>query len=165
MFISKPQRKQILWLTFSITTGSLKPRSQTSLQDSHQCFYLILTKPICPKHSKPLPCKTFFWVPFSLKTSLEKQIIPSFDFFKNLLQSEAKALEAIKRSPVPGSNIITLLQTQPRASFVNPVLFRELVGEVKEMGFNPSTMKFAKCQGIKCVAGYEQIDMGKEGQC
>ena len=77
-----------------------------------------------------------------------------------------KALETIKRSPgllqrnietcmapnvnifrengVPESNIITFLQTQPRASFVNPVLFRELVEEVKEMGFNRSTMKFAE---------------------
>ena len=32
MFISKPQRKQILWLTFSRTPSSLKPRSQASLE-------------------------------------------------------------------------------------------------------------------------------------
>ena len=106
--------------------------------------------------------------PALLKTSLEKQIIPSFDFLKNLLQSEAKTIQAMKRftgmlnllkcnvetlvapnintlreNGVPESNIVTLLQYQTRAFLVNPVRFREIVEEVKEMGFNPSRLKFA----------------------
>ncbi|KAK4586805.1 hypothetical protein RGQ29_023821 [Quercus rubra] len=56
----------------------------------------------------------------------------------------APNVNIFRENGVPESNIITFLQTQPRASFVNPVLFRELVEEVKEMGFNPSTMKFAE---------------------
>ncbi|KAF3968347.1 hypothetical protein CMV_007753 [Castanea mollissima] len=119
--------------------------------------------------SKGIPspdlAKLFSGYPALLKTSLEKQIIPSFDFLKNLLQSEAKTIEAIKRftgmlkcnvetlvapnintlreNGVPESNIVTLLQYQPRAFVVNPVRFREIVEEVKEMGFNPSRLKFA----------------------
>ncbi|XP_050240119.1 transcription termination factor MTERF15, mitochondrial-like [Quercus robur] len=115
--------------------------------------------------SSPDLAKLFSGYPIILKTSLEKQIIPSFDFFKNLLQSEAKTIEAIKRftgvlkcnvearvapnintlreNGVPESNIVTLLQYQPRAFVVNPVRFREIVEEVKEMGFNPSRLKFA----------------------
>ena len=120
--------------------------------------------------SKGIPspdlAKLFTGCPALLKTSLEKQIIPSFDFFKNLLQSEAKTIAAIKRftgmlrwnietcvapnvnilreTGVSESNIITLLQYQPRALMVKPVRFREIVEEVKQMGFNPSRMKFSQ---------------------
>ena len=117
--------------------------------------------------SKGIPspdlAKMFSGFPDLFRRSLEKQIIPSFDLFKSLLQSEDKTLQAIQRcsgmftyyletyvvpnintlreSGVPESFIISILQKQPRAFRVNPVQFREAVEEVKEMGFNPSTMK------------------------
>ncbi|XP_065630891.1 uncharacterized protein LOC112020618 [Quercus suber] len=120
--------------------------------------------------SKGIPspdlAKMFTGFPDLFRRSLEKQIIPSFDLFKSLLQSEDKTLQAIQRcsgmftyyletyvvpnintlreSGMPESFIISILQKQPRAFRVNPVQFREAVEEVKEMGFNPSTMKFAK---------------------
>ncbi|KAF3953474.1 hypothetical protein ACB098_02G041700 [Castanea mollissima] len=120
--------------------------------------------------SKGIPspdlAKMFTVYPDLFKRSLKKQIIPSFDLFKSLLQSEDKTLQAMQRCPgmftyyletyvvpninilresgVPESIVISILQKQPRAFRVNPVQFREAVEEVKEMGFNPSTMKFAK---------------------
>ncbi|KAK4586955.1 hypothetical protein RGQ29_023907 [Quercus rubra] len=120
--------------------------------------------------SKGIPspdlAKMFSGFPALFKRSLEKQIIPSFDLFKSLLQSEDKTLQAFRRysgmftnylethvvpnintlreSGMPESIIISILQKQPRAFRVNPVQFRETVEKVKEMGFNPSTMKFAK---------------------
>ncbi|GMY27676.1 transcription termination factor mterf8, chloroplastic [Fagus crenata] len=103
--------------------------------------------------------------PDLFKTSLEKQIIPAFDFLTNVLQSEANTIETIKRfsgmlkcdietcvapnvnilreSGVPESNIITLLKSQPRVFNVLPGRFREVVEEVKEMGFNPLRLSFA----------------------
>ncbi|XP_050240118.1 uncharacterized protein LOC126689108 [Quercus robur] len=118
--------------------------------------------------SKGIPspdlAKMFSGFPDLFRRSLEKQIIPSFDLFKSLLQSEDKTLQAIQRCPgmftysletyvvpnintlresgVPESFIISILQKQPRAFRVNPVQFREAVEKVKEMGFNPLTMKF-----------------------
>ncbi|XP_030973678.1 uncharacterized protein LOC115993845 [Quercus lobata] len=118
--------------------------------------------------SKGIPspdlAKMFSGFPDLFRRSLEKQIIPSFDLFKSLLQSEDKTLQALQRCPgmftysletyvvpnintlresgVPESFIISILQKQPRAFRVNPVQFREAVEKVKEMGFNPSTMKF-----------------------
>lgn len=102
--------------------------------------------------------------PALLKRSLEKQIIPSFDFFKGLLQSEVKTVRAIKRFPgmlafdletyvvpnintlidngVPDCHMLTLLEYQPRSLMINPVRFKKIVEEVKEMGFNPLRMKF-----------------------
>ncbi|XP_041001675.1 transcription termination factor MTERF6, chloroplastic/mitochondrial-like [Juglans microcarpa x Juglans regia] len=103
--------------------------------------------------------------PHLLKRSLAKQIIPSFDFFKDLLQSEDKTVQAIIRFPgmlafdletyvapnintlrengVPECHILTLLKYNPRSLIVNPVRFREILEEVKEMGFNPLRLNFA----------------------
>ncbi|XP_075656055.1 uncharacterized protein LOC142626152 [Castanea sativa] len=120
--------------------------------------------------SKGIPspdiAKMFTGAPDLFLRSLEKQIIPSFNLFKSLLQSEDKTLQAIQRcsnmftyhldtnvvpnintlseSGMPKSIIISILKIQPSAFRVNPVLFREIVEEVKEMGFNPWTMMFAK---------------------
>ena len=102
--------------------------------------------------------------PSILKRSLENQIIPSFNFFKDFLQSDKMAITVVKRFSrillfdlhtyvasnmnalqefgVPKSNIAGLLMNQPMAFMVRPNLFRENLEEVKKMGFNPSQMKF-----------------------
>ena len=104
--------------------------------------------------------------PAILKRSLENQIIPSFNFFKDFFQSEEMAIDAVKHFPrvllfdlgtyvesnikamqeveVPRSNIATLLRLQPRAFMVRPDKFKEILEEVKEMGFDPSKFKFVQ---------------------
>ncbi|KAH7513314.1 transcription termination factor MTERF15, mitochondrial [Ziziphus jujuba] len=102
--------------------------------------------------------------PYILRRSLSNTIIPSYDFFKNLFQSDEKVFIAIKRflgiltldikqylapnfdillhNGVPKSNVVTLIQNQPRALLKNPDKFRKLVKEVKEMGFDPQRSNF-----------------------
>ncbi|KAG5559930.1 hypothetical protein RHGRI_003277 [Rhododendron griersonianum] len=102
--------------------------------------------------------------PRFLKCSLKNVIIPSFDFFSNLLQSEEKAVATIKRysgifwvdhqaqvtphiqvlreANVPEANIMYLLMKQPRTFMVKIGRFREVVEEVEKMGFNPLRTNF-----------------------
>ncbi|KAI4306694.1 hypothetical protein L6164_029949 [Bauhinia variegata] len=101
--------------------------------------------------------------PDILRRSLEKQIIPSFDFFESLFQSEVNFMKALKRCPqilvlcntriVPNIKvfreegvsellIVKLLERQPRALTGSADRFKEIVAKVREMGFNPLTMKF-----------------------
>ncbi|KAL5541820.1 hypothetical protein UlMin_009530 [Ulmus minor] len=102
--------------------------------------------------------------PSILKRSLAKHSIPSYEFFMCLFQSDEKVIHAFKRDPksllaniaknvvpnvdllkelgVPKSNIATLFLYQPRTFLVSSGRFREIVEEVKEMGFNVSKMKF-----------------------
>jgi mTERF domain-containing protein len=198
MLISKPQKKQILWLTFLRTRGSLKPRSQTSLEDSHRPSVLISDpeKTFLPKIeffsskgiSIPNLTKLLSTDPNLLKTNLEKRLIPSYDFFKNLLHSEVKTFEAIKRYPdllrrniktcvipninilrqngVPERCIIFIIYYQPRVLTVNPVQFRDIVDEVKEMGFNPLTIIFAEAVitllSISKLAWERKVDVFKK---
>uniref|UniRef100_A0A5B7BJP6 Mitochondrial transcription termination factor family protein n=1 Tax=Davidia involucrata TaxID=16924 RepID=A0A5B7BJP6_DAVIN len=114
--------------------------------------------------SSPDITKIISRTPSILKRSLENQIIPSFNFFNNLLKSNEKTTAAIKRFAglllydlqtyvahnigilrevgVPESNIVVLLTYQPRAFMTNTDRFKEIVEEVKKMGFNPVRMKF-----------------------
>ena len=114
--------------------------------------------------SRPDLAKLLSNYPKLLRTSLEEQIIPSFNFLRNLFRSDDKTIKAIKRfsgilvydfessllpninilrgNGVPESNIVTLLNRQPRTFMVNPVRFREIVEEVKRMGIDSSRMKF-----------------------
>ncbi|XP_022760524.1 transcription termination factor MTERF5, chloroplastic-like [Durio zibethinus] len=100
------------------------------------------------------------------RSSLEKQIIPSFNFLRNLFQSNDKTVKATKRFPgillydfesilfpnmnilrgngVPESNILTMLQRQPRTFCLKPTRLKEIVEEVKRMGFDSSRMKFVE---------------------
>ncbi|KAG5554984.1 hypothetical protein RHGRI_012506 [Rhododendron griersonianum] len=108
--------------------------------------------------------KTLSTTPVLLKTSLENQIIPSFEFVKNLIGSEERTLSAIKRSAgpllvdlenrmapnvdtlrkvdVPDAKIAFLLTYQPRTFMTNCERFRQIVEEVKGMGFNPMRKSF-----------------------
>ncbi|MBA0758887.1 hypothetical protein Gotri_021847 [Gossypium trilobum] len=83
--------------------------------------------------------------------SLKNQIIPNFNLLRNLFHSDDKAIKAIKRfTPilvydlesylypnmnvlrgigVPESNILVLLNRQPRSLLYNPVRLKEIVEE------------------------------------
>lgn len=103
--------------------------------------------------------------PAILDLSLENRIVPSFVFFKNLLGTDVDTVTAIKRfsgilcndldtyvanintlreNGVPESYIVKFLKTHPRVLMTDSVRFRRTVEKVKEMGFNPSKMKFVE---------------------
>ncbi|XVF28357.1 hypothetical protein REPUB_Repub15cG0022700 [Reevesia pubescens] len=114
--------------------------------------------------SSPELSKLLFYNPRLLSRSLKKQIIPCFDQLSDLLQSDSKAVTAIRRNPylipckldaymlpniktlrdngAPESNIISMFNYHPRAFIMHPDRFKEIVKEVKEMGFNPLLLKF-----------------------
>ncbi|MBA0780315.1 hypothetical protein Gotri_004431 [Gossypium trilobum] len=114
--------------------------------------------------SSPELIKILFYNPKVLTRSLEKKIIPCFNQLSNLLRSDYNAVKAIKRYPfltscpldvymlpnisflrdngVPESNIISMFICHPRSFVVNPDTFKEIVKEVKEMGFDPLLPKF-----------------------
>ncbi|KAG5554976.1 hypothetical protein RHGRI_012502 [Rhododendron griersonianum] len=100
--------------------------------------------------------------PELLQRSLQNQIIPSFEFVKNLIGSEERALSAIKRysgpllvdsrmTPnvdilrevnVPDAKITYLLTYQPRIFMSSHERLRQILEEVKGMGFNPLKVTF-----------------------
>ncbi|XP_058209235.1 transcription termination factor MTERF8, chloroplastic-like [Rhododendron vialii] len=100
--------------------------------------------------------------PKLLLRSLDNQIIPTLEFFKNLFGSEERALSAIKRfsgpllvdsrmTPnveilrevnVPDAKITYLLTYQPRIFMSSRERLRQIVEEVKGMGFNPLRVTF-----------------------
>ncbi|WRX20481.1 Transcription termination factor [Theobroma cacao] len=116
--------------------------------------------------SSPDLIKFVFNNPTILSRSLENQIVPCFNRLSNLLQSDDKAVKAIKRYPrlvtcnfdaymlpninilldngVPESNIRAMFLYHPRSFVMIPDRFIEIVKEVKEMGFEPLKMKFLR---------------------
>ncbi|XP_059654569.1 uncharacterized protein LOC132301322 [Cornus florida] len=102
--------------------------------------------------------------PEVLRRSLENHIIPSYNFLKELLKSEEKTIAAIKHCArlllfdlhisvapnieslreidVSESIIVAFFAKQPQAFTPNADRFKEIVEEVKKMGFNPTTMMF-----------------------
>lgn len=94
--------------------------------------------------------------PTILRTSLEKQLVPSLDFFSNLLQSDDKTVRVLQRCPfilgydldaymlpniktlldngVPKSNIISAVCYHPAAFLTYSDRFKEIVKKVNEMG-------------------------------
>jgi mTERF domain-containing protein len=111
--------------------------------------------------------------PNILLRSLKNQVNPSFAFFKNLLGTDENTITAIKRfsgilivnldtyvvpnvnllreNGVPESHIFGLLKQHPRLIMTNPVGFKEIVEEVKEMGFNP--LKFCFVLAVFAMSG------------
>ena len=99
-----------------------------------------------------------------LKRSLKNQIIPSFVFLKNLLGTDGNTITAIRRFPgilivkpdtrlvpninvlrengVPESNICASIKNCPKIFTIGAIRFKEIVEEVKEMGFNPLGLSF-----------------------
>ncbi|KAL0548372.1 hypothetical protein IC582_012821 [Cucumis melo] len=114
--------------------------------------------------SSPEIVKLVCSIPCVLTGSLNKRIIPNFDYLQAVFGSEEKTLITIKRFAgilawdlrisvgpnieilkqigVPDSNIFKYLQYQPRVFLINPVRFKEAVERVKEMGFNPQQLQF-----------------------
>ncbi|XP_028755403.1 transcription termination factor MTERF5, chloroplastic-like [Neltuma alba] len=101
--------------------------------------------------------------PAIMRRSLSNQLIPSFDFFRGLFQSDEKLTQALtycsgillylnthvvpnmkllREAGVSESNVMKLLQFFPRALTTNTARFREVVEEVKELGFNPLKIQF-----------------------
>ncbi|PPR81370.1 hypothetical protein GOBAR_AA39344 [Gossypium barbadense] len=96
--------------------------------------------------------------------SLKKLIIPSFNQLSSFLQSDSKAIIALRRNPflipcnfdvymlpnvktlldngVPESSIRTMFNYHSRSFIMLPDRFKEIVKDVKEMGFNPLLLKF-----------------------
>ncbi|XP_052485370.1 uncharacterized protein LOC128040534 isoform X1 [Gossypium raimondii] len=111
--------------------------------------------------SRPELAKLLSSNPLLLKSSLKKQIIPSFNLLRNLFQSNDKTIKAIKRFDgilvyhayvfsnmkvlrgigVPESNILMMFSNPP-ALLCHPVRLKEIVEEVKRMGFDSLTKKF-----------------------
>ncbi|XP_030973529.1 uncharacterized protein LOC115993714 [Quercus lobata] len=110
--------------------------------------------------------------PHLLKRSLKNQIIPSFDFFKNLLGTDEKTVIAVRRfsailvdkdthvvpnvnllreNGVHESGICTLIKNWPRVITTDQVRFKEIVEEVKEMGINPLRVIFV--QAVLAIRG------------
>ncbi|CAI9771050.1 unnamed protein product [Fraxinus pennsylvanica] len=164
-----------------------KPDSVTALLKSHgftaeQINYMVKRFPsviLCDPQKTVLPKIEFFrssgmperdvlsifcGKPNIFKRSLEKQIIPSYNYIKNLFESNGKSFGSLKRlaeifccdlqsrllpnievlreAGVPESKIVVLLQYQPRALMVGRERFKKVVEEVKELGFRPSSLKF-----------------------
>ncbi|XP_034685086.1 transcription termination factor MTERF5, chloroplastic-like [Vitis riparia] len=141
--------------------------------------------------SKPDVARIVVSTPAILKRSLENQIIPSYNFFKDFFQSEEMAMGIVKRFArillfdlhtyvesninalqefeVPKSNIAALLRHQPRVFMVRPNQFREILEEVKKMGFDPSQMKFVLAvqaiRGMSKSTWERKIDAYKSWCC
>ncbi|XWS66235.1 hypothetical protein CRYUN_Cryun05aG0182200 [Craigia yunnanensis] len=117
--------------------------------------------------SSPDLAKFISYSPTFLLRSLEKQIIPFFNTFSNLVHSGQKTITAIKRYPflisydmniidthllpninilrdhgVPESNIIKMLHQFPSALLINPDRLKEIVEKVGETGLDPLILKF-----------------------
>ncbi|XP_065868218.1 uncharacterized protein [Euphorbia lathyris] len=108
--------------------------------------------------------KIFTANPWILKSSLENQLVHTFNILIGLFQSEDKAIEAMKRNPrvlcarhearllpniktlrengVPASYILWLISKHWQCIGAIPVKFEKIVEEVKEMGFSPLKLHF-----------------------
>lgn len=115
--------------------------------------------------------------PTILTRSLEKQIIPSYNFLKSVLQSDEKVVAALKRTSwvfledhskklipnlsvlramgVPDSCIALLLAHLPETLIQKNEQFTKIVQEIKEMGFDPTKSTFVLA--IHVIAGNKSI--------
>ncbi|XP_024030231.1 transcription termination factor MTERF8, chloroplastic-like [Morus notabilis] len=110
-----------------------------------------------------------FVFPTVLACSLDNQILPSYDYMRNLFQSEEKLIRAVKRCPdilkyniekyispkidilrghgVPDSNVPTLMLNWPKYFVTSPDRFRKIVEKVEDMGFDASKATFVLAVG------------------
>ncbi|XP_065870178.1 uncharacterized protein [Euphorbia lathyris] len=106
----------------------------------------------------------FTTYPWIFNISLENKLVGNFSCFVDLLQSEYKAIELIKRNArvlntslevalmpnintlrengVPTSSILLLIHADWVSIATNPDKFGKILEEVKEMGFNPLKSQF-----------------------
>ena len=123
-------------------------------------------------NSKPEVAKIVASCPTILTRSLKNQIIPYFNLLKQIIPSDEIAMRSIKCFPralvdkprctesninalqeigVPKSNIAMLLTFPPKTYMVRPGHFKEVLEEVKEMGFDPSKIYFVVA--VKVIRG------------
>ncbi|KAK8555987.1 hypothetical protein V6N13_070059 [Hibiscus sabdariffa] len=151
---------------------SRNPKSQPSSGRRHVYFHLRLRKPFCPKlrffNSRGISStdltKLFVKNPHFLRLSLERRIIPNFNFLSNLFQSDNVVLVVLNFQPrifcydldscilpnynvlrqngVSELNIVKAFRRVPKTFLVTPVVFKDNVEEVKKMGFNPERFSF-----------------------
>ncbi|XP_028755397.1 transcription termination factor MTERF9, chloroplastic-like [Neltuma alba] len=119
--------------------------------------------------------------PSIMVRSLSKQIIPSFHFFRDLFQSDAKLIQVVtnfsgilldlnsrsmpnmkllREAGVPESNVIKLLQYFPSVITKSCVRFEEIVKEVKELGVNPGQVNFVLA--VSVLASASKSTWGKK---
>ncbi|XP_022722426.1 transcription termination factor MTERF6, chloroplastic/mitochondrial-like isoform X1 [Durio zibethinus] len=126
--------------------------------------------------SSPDLAKLLSYSPTILLRSLDRQIIPFFSTYSNLIHSNEKTVYAIKRYPylisydmniinghllsninllrdhgMPESHIIKLLYQFPRTLLINPGSLKEIVEKVKETGLSPLILKFV--HAVSVLAG------------
>ncbi|VVA14124.1 PREDICTED: mRNAion termination factor [Prunus dulcis] len=121
--------------------------------------------------------RTLSYDPALLKISLQNQIIPAYNYLKSLLLSEDKVMKVLKNKPwiflenlsknvvpniellrelgMPSSGIALLLAHSPNILMKKHELFSEIVGEVKELGFEP--MKSSFVSAIRVLSGKKTI--------
>ncbi|KAL5541819.1 hypothetical protein UlMin_009529 [Ulmus minor] len=120
--------------------------------------------------SDPEMAKILSVYPSILRRSVAKHIIPSYEFFMCLFQSDEKLIRAFKRDPeillanitknvvpnvdllkelgLPKSYIATFFLYRAKTFISSSVRFREIVEEVKEMGFNVSQRNFLLAMSV-----------------
>ena len=128
--------------------------------------------------------------PCILKQSLQNHVLPSFEKLKNLVDSDVNIIRAIivkrfwpilncdvdsymapnvnllQESGVSELHIVMLFKAQPRAIARNLVKFKEMVEEVKDMGFNPLKISFVQAvTAMKAMSKstWERKSMGIRG--
>ncbi|XP_065870776.1 transcription termination factor MTERF15, mitochondrial-like [Euphorbia lathyris] len=106
----------------------------------------------------------FTTYPWIFRISLENRLVGNFNLLTDLLKSEYKAIELIKRNAgvlnaslevalipnintlrengVPASSILLLIHANWVSIGANPVKFAKILEEVKKMGFNPVKSQF-----------------------
>ncbi|KAM7479588.1 hypothetical protein LguiA_027801 [Lonicera macranthoides] len=116
--------------------------------------------------------------PFVISRNLENQVLPSYKYLKSVLNSNESVAAAIKMSTwllkqdlqkflapniallhecgVPSYRILMLLRSQPRAMIKAPDRFREIVEEIKKMGFDPVRSKFMVA--IHGLTGFSKLN-------
>ncbi|KAI9075864.1 hypothetical protein K1719_042144 [Acacia pycnantha] len=120
--------------------------------------------------------------PSIMRRSLSNQLIPSFDFFRDLFQSDEKLTKAITYYPrilldinnhavpnmkllreerVPESNIMKLLQFFPRTLTTRTGRFKDVVEEVKEIGFDP--LKFQFIMAVRVCLSFSKSTRSNKG--
>ncbi|XP_059654582.1 transcription termination factor MTERF2, chloroplastic-like [Cornus florida] len=130
--------------------------------------------------------------PEVLRRSLENKIIPSYNFLTELLKSQEKTnaaikhlarillyddlqisvapnIEALREIGVPKSNIVTFFTSRPQAFTPNADRFKEIVEEVKKMGFNPTKVMFGVAihalRAMTKSTWEKKVEVYKSGVC
>lgn len=118
-----------------------------------------------PRH---LVTKLLFSNPHILWRSLERHLIPTFNFYKSLLKSDSKALQVVRRSHrigaheirivpnvkyladngVPEKKIASLLQYHCYVLFADPAKLKKAVQVAKEMGSDPTKSMFFQALSV-----------------